>query len=443
MADSSSSTKAAAATARPAPSTPWTKIVRGAGDPVDPIAPAPHSPPPAPKSTAAAAVADPAAASPAIGDEEDGGGPENFSAPNGNVGKRPAWSPPSNGPEAGAPMEAQSWPALAESVKTPAKPSSDSVKGLADDLSSISLSQGTDAAPPQKQAGEQRHGNSSLNHSVPNRQRSMKRNGASSGGVLPQAPALPEQSAEMQPRLSPRYHNPRGNFASHSHGGNDHPRQQRNSFRRNGGMHARGDGFHHQNFGSRHDQERGNQEWNSHRNFGNNRDPQQRAIPGPIRPPPPPPIPYAPFPPSAVWPFGPMGFPEVASPLYYVQGPPQDLRGVPFPLSPQPVYFPPMDPLLPTKILHQIEYYFSEENLIKDTYLRQNMDEQGWVPISLIAGFKKVSNLTDNKNLILDSIQGSAVVEVQGDKVRRTNDWMRWIMPSSFQGSSSTTPQVP
>lgn len=32
----------------------------------------------------------------------------------------------------------------------------------------------------------------------------------------------------------------------------------------------------------------------------------------------------------------------------------------------------------------------SDENLIKDTYLRQKMDEQGWVPISLIAGFKKV-----------------------------------------------------
>lgn len=32
----------------------------------------------------------------------------------------------------------------------------------------------------------------------------------------------------------------------------------------------------------------------------------------------------------------------------------------------------------------------SDENLIKDTFLRGKMDEQGWVPISLIATFKRV-----------------------------------------------------
>nr|GEZ11075.1 RNA-binding protein Lupus La [Tanacetum cinerariifolium] len=30
----------------------------------------------------------------------------------------------------------------------------------------------------------------------------------------------------------------------------------------------------------------------------------------------------------------------------------------------------------------------SNENLVRDTYLRQNMDEQGWISVSLIAGFK-------------------------------------------------------
>jgi la-related protein 1 len=33
----------------------------------------------------------------------------------------------------------------------------------------------------------------------------------------------------------------------------------------------------------------------------------------------------------------------------------------------------------------------SDDNLCKDTYLRQRMDDQGWVPLSLIAGFPKVS----------------------------------------------------
>jgi la-related protein 1 len=69
------------------------------------------------------------------------------------------------------------------------------------------------------------------------------------------------------------------------------------------------------------------------------------------------------------------------------------------------------------KLLNQIEFYFrwlhwpscttefitwcfrlssscslihSKENLCSDVYLRQQMDGQGWVDISLIAGFKKV-----------------------------------------------------
>ncbi|KAK4774069.1 hypothetical protein SAY87_029088 [Trapa incisa] len=439
---SSSSSKTAAT--RSASSTPWTNIVRGAAN-TEPISAAPPSPP---KPMAGATDSDVANLSPfapiGVEEEEGGGSYENASASGNNVGKTPAWRSPSNGAEAGASMEAQSWPALAESVNPPAKSSSDSVTALADGLSSMSISQGTDANPPQKQTAEQRHGNSSSNHLVPTRQRSMKRNGGtSSGSVLPQGLPLLEQSAEMQPRLSPRYHSPRGNFASQSHGGNDHSRQQRNSFRnRNGGMHPRGDGFHHQNFGGRHDQERGNQEWNSHRSFGSNRDQQQRANPVTIRPPPPPPPPIPYTIPPQIWPYNTMGFTELQSTVYYIQAPPQDLRGVPFPLSPQPIYVPAVDPFLPARILNQIEYYFSDENLIKDTYLRQNMDEQGWVPINLIAGFKKVSNLTDSISLILESIQVSAVVEVQGDKVRKRSDWTRWIMPSAFQVSSSATPQA-
>jgi len=34
--------------------------------------------------------------------------------------------------------------------------------------------------------------------------------------------------------------------------------------------------------------------------------------------------------------------------------------------------------------------FFSNDNLVKDIYLRRNMDDQGWVPINLISNFKKV-----------------------------------------------------
>jgi la-related protein 1 len=35
--------------------------------------------------------------------------------------------------------------------------------------------------------------------------------------------------------------------------------------------------------------------------------------------------------------------------------------------------------------------FCSDENLCKDIYLRQHMDDQGWVPVTLIAGFNQVS----------------------------------------------------
>ncbi|KAL2927821.1 La-related protein 1C [Bienertia sinuspersici] len=118
----------------------------------------------------------------------------------------------------------------------------------------------------------------------------------------------------------------------------------------------------------------------------------------------------APFvPPAApIRPYiNPMGMTEV--PFIYV--PPMPF-GPPVP----PVFIPAPDPQLHAKIVNQIDYYFSNENLIKDTYLRQNMDEHGWVPVTLIARFKKMMQLTENYQQILDAVRYSNVVEVRVTK---------------------------
>jgi la-related protein 1 len=87
-----------------------------------------------------------------------------------------------------------------------------------------------------------------------------------------------------------------------------------------------------------------------------------------------------------------MGFPDIAPHVYYfaAAAPTEGIQGLPFvphPASPQAIL---VDPLR-KELLEQIDYYFSDDNLCKDTYLRQRMDDQGWVPLSLIAGFPKVS----------------------------------------------------
>ncbi|XWS33899.1 hypothetical protein CRYUN_Cryun22dG0122600 [Craigia yunnanensis] len=423
-------------------SSPWNQIVLGESEPIAGI---PFSPSSSSSSSPSKGVIEP----PVTTMVEEEGVENEIVGLNDNAGKRPAWNKPSNGAaEFGAVMGAHMWPALSESARVSSKSSSDSPRASSDGSYSpsvVPVSQGSGSASSStslKQISNSANSNSNStpNHTMPARQRSMKRNGnnSASNGGLSQPP--PQGPAFEAPLNSPSSRDPiqRSGFVSQPHsGGNDHP-HPRYSFRhRNGGPHPRGDGSHHQNYGGRRNQDHGNQDWNG-RNF-NSRDVhmQPRVVPRLMRHPAPPPPPNtAPFiSPPPVQTFGtPMGFHELASHGYFVQAPhPESLRFVaPIP----PMYFPvpePQDHQLHARIVNQIDYYFSNENLIKDTYLRQNMDDQGWVPIKLIAGFKKVSLLTDNIQLILDALGSSTVVEVQGDKVRKRIDWMRWIMLPSVQ----------
>lgn len=373
---------------------------------------------------------------------------ENETDSNGNVGKKQVWSRPSNGAaDVGSVMGGQ-WPALSESARVSSKPSSDASKVFSEGSPSSPspvVSQGTGnaaAAASPKPVSDSAFSNSAPNHSMPTRQRSFKRSnsGSSSNGATSQ-PLTPGSVVESPLQSPSRDHAQRGGVLSQSQSGNDHP-QHRNSFRnRSGGSHPRGDGSHPQNYGGRRNQDHGNQDFHQ-RNFrarDANMQPQ-RGVPGfprhtaPIHNPPtymtsPTARPFVP----------PLVYPEYSAPVIYVQT--QAHPAVPFIAPMPPVFYSQVDPQLHANIVNQIDYYFSNENLVKDTYLRQNMDEQGWVPISLVATFKKVSILTDNIPFILEAMRSSTVVEVQGDKLRRRNDWMRWVMSPSPRYSNLPSPQ--
>ncbi|KAG0369139.1 hypothetical protein BC939DRAFT_452614 [Gamsiella multidivaricata] len=94
-------------------------------------------------------------------------------------------------------------------------------------------------------------------------------------------------------------------------------------------------------------------------------------------------------------------------------------------------------------ILQQMEYYFSVENLCKDVYMRTQMDLQGYVPLSLVANFNRVKNLTVDHALVKDSIKDSKVIELNGDNIRKKGDWATWIFPKEdgavpFQATRSS-----
>eukprot|EP00002_Diphylleia_rotans_P035190 TRINITY_DN7656_c0_g1_i1.p1 TRINITY_DN7656_c0_g1~~TRINITY_DN7656_c0_g1_i1.p1 ORF type:complete len:773 (-),score=161.67 TRINITY_DN7656_c0_g1_i1:577-2895(-) len=90
-------------------------------------------------------------------------------------------------------------------------------------------------------------------------------------------------------------------------------------------------------------------------------------------------------------------------------------------------------------LTRQIEYYFSRSNLASDVYLVSQMDNDLFVPISIIAGFKMVQRMTGDINLVLQAMKASSslIVDEKNMKVkpnikhRRTTLILRDV-PSSF-----------
>lgn len=94
---------------------------------------------------------------------------------------------------------------------------------------------------------------------------------------------------------------------------------------------------------------------------------------------------------------------------------------------------------LKDKIRHQIEYYFSEENLVKDVFIRKKMDCDGYLPISLIASFHRVASLTQDVNMIISALKDSLSVELSESqlKARPRNHPKSWPMSDKPIGSNS------
>ncbi|KAI2472180.1 hypothetical protein F4781DRAFT_32367 [Annulohypoxylon bovei var. microspora] len=84
-------------------------------------------------------------------------------------------------------------------------------------------------------------------------------------------------------------------------------------------------------------------------------------------------------------------------------------------------------------VLSQVEYYFSIDNLCKDWYLRQFMDSQGFVPLNVIAGFKRMQEIAADWQLIRVACDSSPLIEYivtedGQDKVRRREQWEPWVL---------------
>lgn len=78
-----------------------------------------------------------------------------------------------------------------------------------------------------------------------------------------------------------------------------------------------------------------------------------------------------------------------------------------------------------SKVVAQIEYYFSDENLIRGKFLRKKIEESdgGWISINVLTTFKRLAAISTNKKFIGKALFQSKLngIEVSTDrqKVRR------------------------
>lgn len=78
---------------------------------------------------------------------------------------------------------------------------------------------------------------------------------------------------------------------------------------------------------------------------------------------------------------------------------------------------------LQEKIVNQVEFYFSDANILKDAFLLKHVrrNKQGFVSLKLLTSFRKVKTLSKDYRVVAYSLQKSKVLEVneEGTKVRR------------------------
>ncbi|KAI7366769.1 hypothetical protein KC354_g3917 [Hortaea werneckii] len=92
----------------------------------------------------------------------------------------------------------------------------------------------------------------------------------------------------------------------------------------------------------------------------------------------------------------------------------------------------------------QLEYYFSLDNLLKDMFLRRHMDSQGFVLLDVVAGFNRLKQLTQDKEILKTVCLNSETIEIRvGDdgkeRLRRRDGWEQFVMPMEQREPAAQT----
>ncbi|GFS81418.1 la-related protein 1 [Nephila pilipes] len=106
------------------------------------------------------------------------------------------------------------------------------------------------------------------------------------------------------------------------------------------------------------------------------------------------------------------------------------------------------DDALKDNVKKQIEYYFSEENLQKDFFMRRRMNAEGFIPVALIASFHRVQLQTQEISKVIEAVGASDLLELvddpKGPLVRTVNNPKQWpihdALSAEFHNDSTAVP---
>ncbi|KAL1897074.1 hypothetical protein Sste5346_004279 [Sporothrix stenoceras] len=107
------------------------------------------------------------------------------------------------------------------------------------------------------------------------------------------------------------------------------------------------------------------------------------------------------------------------------------------------------NPYMDAELVHgltlQVEYYFSLDNLVKDVFLRKKMNDQGFVPLSVIAKFKRMSELAPSIDFIRAACEQSeqldyVVDQEQNEWIRSRYLWNNFVMPHEDRDEEARKP---
>lgn len=84
-------------------------------------------------------------------------------------------------------------------------------------------------------------------------------------------------------------------------------------------------------------------------------------------------------------------------------------------------------------LARQLEYYFSDENLGTDVFLRRQMDTEGFVAFDVVANFNRIRHIsTGDENAVRNAVHDTPSIEfIIGDGkelMRRRGDWQKFII---------------